>query len=73
MQAIADLGPSLGFAAACEAVGLPKATYYRRLKLPAPRAPRACHRALDADERRGDAPRRGPIPLLRTHDVPRPG
>jgi putative transposase len=53
MQAIADLGPCLGFAAACEAVGLPKATYYRRLKPPPPRATRTSHRALGADERRG--------------------
>jgi putative transposase len=53
MQAIADLGPCLGFAAACNALGLPKATYYRRLKPQLPRAKRTSHRALGADERRG--------------------
>jgi putative transposase len=53
MQAVAELGPSLGFAAACEAVGLAKATYYRRLKPQPPRATRTSHRALGADERRG--------------------
>jgi putative transposase len=57
MKAVTDLGPRLGFAAACAAVGLPRATYYRRLKqTPAPAPPRrASRRALSADERR-DAP-----------------
>jgi putative transposase len=53
MQAVADLGPRLGIAAACLAVGLPKATYYRRLKPPSPQAKRTSHRALSAEERRG--------------------
>jgi putative transposase len=53
MQAITGLGLCLGIAAACAAVGLPKATYYRRLKPPRPRATRSSHRALGADERRG--------------------
>ncbi len=53
MQAVTDLGPRLGFAAACAAVGLAKATYYRRLKPPVPRTKRTSHRALGADERRG--------------------
>ncbi len=53
MQAVTDLGPRLGLAAACEALGLPKATYYRRLKPPSPRTKKTSHRALGADERRG--------------------
>jgi putative transposase len=53
MQTIAELGPRLGLAAACAAVGLPKATYYRRLKPQPPRAKRTSLRALGADERRG--------------------
>jgi putative transposase len=53
MQAVTDLGPRLGFAAACAAVGLPKATYYRRLKPTPPSVKRTSHRALGADERRG--------------------
>ncbi len=53
MQAVSELGPRLGFAAACAAVGLPKATYYRRLKPPRERTKRSSHRALGADERRG--------------------
>jgi len=53
MQAVTDLGPRLGFAAACGAVGIPKATYYRWLKpKPAP-AKKTSHRALGADERCG--------------------
>jgi putative transposase len=53
MQTIAEFGPRLGLAAACAAVGLPKATYYRRLKPQPPRTKRTSHRALAADERRG--------------------
>jgi len=53
MQAVTELGPRLGFAAACAAVGLPKATFYRRLRPQLPRPKRTSHRALGADERRG--------------------
>ncbi len=53
MQAVTDLGPRLGFAATCAALGLPKATYYRRLRPKPPAAKRTSHRALGADERRG--------------------
>jgi putative transposase len=53
MQAVAELGPRLGLAAACAAVGLPKATYYRRLKPQPVLMKRTSHRALGADERRG--------------------
>ena len=53
MQAVTDLGPRLGYAATCVALGLPKATYYRRLKPPSPPAKRTSHRALGADERCG--------------------
>jgi putative transposase len=52
MQTITELGPQLGFAATCAALGLPKATYYRALKPRTPRRQRTCHRALGADERR---------------------
>lgn len=51
MQAVTDLGPRLGFAATCAALGLPKATYYRCLKPKPPPAKRSCHRALGAEER----------------------
>src|SRR5512146_2577812 len=53
MLAITNVGPRLGFAAACAALGFSKATYYRRIKPARPRAKRASHRALGADERRG--------------------
>jgi len=53
MQAVTDLGPRLGYAATCVALGLPKATYYRRLKPSSPPAKRTSHRALGADERCG--------------------
>ncbi len=52
MQAVTELGPRLGFAAACSAVGLPKATYYRRLKPKPPPTKKIIHRALGATERR---------------------
>jgi putative transposase len=52
MRAITDMGARLGVAAACVAMGLPKATYYRGLRPRRPRRPRTCHRALGADERR---------------------
>ena len=51
MEAVTDLGARLGFAAACAALGLAKATYYRRLKPPPPRTTMTSHRALGADEK----------------------
>ena len=51
MQTVTELGPRLGFAATCAALGLPKATYYRHLKPRPPRAKRSSHRALTAEER----------------------
>jgi putative transposase len=51
MQTVTDLGARLGIAASCAALGLPKATYYRRLKPRPPPAKRASHRALAPDER----------------------
>jgi putative transposase len=51
MQTVTELGPRLGIAATCSALGLPKATYYRRLKPKPPPATRSCHRALGAEER----------------------
>jgi putative transposase len=52
MQTVTGLGPRLGFATICAALGLPKATYYRRLKPRLAPAKKTCHRALDGDERR---------------------
>ena len=76
MQAVADLGPRLGFAAACAAVGLPKATYYRRLKPQPLRTKRTSHRALGAHSVRPRrlVGRRGrrlcPIPLAPGRSLP---
>jgi putative transposase len=51
MEFVTEMGPRLGFAATCGALGLPKATYYRRLKPPQPKAKRSSHRALGAEEK----------------------
>lgn len=52
MQTVTDLGPTLGVAATCAALGLPKATYYRARNPRPVRRPRASHRALGSEERR---------------------
>src|SRR5512141_1288749 len=52
MQTVTEMGPRLGFAPTCAAMGLPRATFYRRLTPRAERAKRTSHRALDANERR---------------------
>ena len=53
MRTVTEIGPRLGIAPTCAALGVPKATYYRQLK-PRPAAvPRKpSHRALEAEERR---------------------
>ena len=52
MRAVTENGPRLGIAPTCVALGLPKATYYRRLKPKPMPAKRKSHRTLDANERR---------------------
>jgi len=52
MRAVSEMGPRLGIAPTCAALGVPRATYYRRLRpRPAP-GKRSCHRRLGAEERR---------------------
>lgn len=54
MSAIAELTPEVGIKAACIALGLPRATYYRRQAPPEPAravVPRASPRALSEEER----------------------
>jgi len=51
VTAVEELGKSVGVVAACEAIGVPRATLYRRRRpttTPSPRAP--SHRALRAEE-----------------------
>jgi putative transposase len=51
MATVTDLGPRLGIAPTCAALGLPRATYYRRRRpRPAPRPRRRPPRALPAGE-----------------------
>lgn len=52
MQIVTETGPRLGIAATCAAMGLPRATFYRRLKPRPEPGKRTSHRALDADEKR---------------------
>ena len=52
MQAIGAASPTMGTAAACDALGVPRASVYRRRQPARPRAARAAPpRALDARER----------------------
>ena len=52
MATITEIGPRLGFAPTCAALGLPRATYYRRRRpQSAPPARRSPPRALSAGER----------------------
>jgi len=54
MSAVAELAPEVGIVAACEALAVPRATYYRHIAPPAPvakAAPRPSPRALSAQER----------------------
>ena len=53
METIKGLGPELGVVAACAALGLPRATYYRHLcPMHGPLPKRDSPRALPADERK---------------------
>ena len=52
MHVVTEIGPRLGIAPTCAALGVPRATYYRRLKPRPTPAERPCHRRLGADERR---------------------
>jgi putative transposase len=52
MNAALELGDSVGKAVACRALGVPRATLYRRMRPSAPRRVRPTPaRALDASER----------------------
>lgn len=54
MSAVAELAPKIGTTAACDALALPRATYYRRMTPPEPAAevaPRTSPRALSEAER----------------------
>ena len=51
MEAIKELGPRLGIALMCAALGVARSTFYRSLEPKAPAAPRPSPRALSADER----------------------
>lgn len=54
MSAVAELAPVVGTSAACDALAVPRATYYRRVAPPEPAvdaAPRTSPRALSAEER----------------------
>jgi putative transposase len=51
MATVTDVGPRLGIAPTCAALGLPRATYYRRQRPAPPRPPRGCSpRALPLAE-----------------------
>ena len=51
MATVRDIGPRLGIAPTCAALGLPRATYYRRRPQSAPPARARSPRALSAGER----------------------
>ena len=52
MATVTEIGPRLGIAPTCAALGLPRATYYRRRRPPRARPPRRpSPRALSAEER----------------------
>ena len=51
MGAVTEMSAVLGVAVVCAAVGLARATYYRRLKLPAPRSRKRTPRKLGDGER----------------------
>jgi len=51
MEAVKELGPELGIALLCAALGVARSTFYRSLQPRAPAAPRPSPRALSADER----------------------
>ena len=51
MQTVTDLGPRLGIAPTCEALGLSRASYYRSLRPKLEPRPRSSPRSLSAEER----------------------
>jgi putative transposase len=52
MRTVQEMGPRLGIAPTCSALGLPRATYYRRMQPAKPRAPRPLPKqALSSAER----------------------
>jgi putative transposase len=52
METVTEMGPRLGIAPTCAALGLPRATYYRRMQPKKPRSPRpAPKQALSPAER----------------------
>jgi alkanesulfonate monooxygenase SsuD/methylene tetrahydromethanopterin reductase-like flavin-dependent oxidoreductase (luciferase family) len=51
MATVAEVGPRLGIALTCAALGLPRATYYRRQRPHRAPAPGRSPRALGAEER----------------------
>jgi putative transposase len=51
MQAVVDFAPIVGIVAACAALGLARATFYRRRRPATLPAPRRIHRALSVEER----------------------
>jgi putative transposase len=52
MEAVREMGPRLGVAPTCAALGLPRATYYRRVRPATPRTPRPLPKqALSTEER----------------------
>jgi len=51
MQTVADIGPRLGIAPTCDALGVARATYYRSRRLKAEPAVRTSPRALSSGER----------------------
>src|SRR6185437_1102983 len=61
METVREIGPRLGIAPTCSALGLPRAAYYRRLRPPKPRAPRPLpQQALSPVER--------PVVLAKLHE-----
>ncbi len=52
MRMVSEIGPRLGIAPTCAALGLPRATYYRCLRPRPTPAKRFCHRQLGPEERR---------------------
>lgn len=51
METVKEIGPKLGIAPTCSALGLPKASFYRQLKPKAVPTPRTSTRALSPGER----------------------
>ena len=74
IELVQTVGPELGIVAACAALGLARATYYRKLEPPmlGPAPKRLSPRALTADEKKAvlaveKAQARRPVPLWTPH------